>query len=34
MYVGGQQPDQKRSVGSNVLTKQFVISGSANLGKY
>ncbi|XP_050401329.2 uncharacterized protein LOC126818152 [Patella vulgata] len=34
IYVGGQQPNQKTSVGSNVLTGQFTVTGSSILGKY
>ncbi|XP_064607226.1 xylan 1,4-beta-xylosidase-like [Liolophura sinensis] len=34
LYVGGQQPNQKKSVGSNVLAGSFNIHGSKILGKY
>ncbi|KAK6178743.1 hypothetical protein SNE40_011257 [Patella caerulea] len=34
LYVGGQQPNQKTSVGSNVLSGQFVVQESLILGKY
>ena len=32
LYVGGQQPNQKRSVGSNVLHASFQIYGTAVIG--
>ncbi|XP_067666437.1 uncharacterized protein [Haliotis asinina] len=34
IYVGGQQPNQRMSVGSNVLQRQFQIIGTKILGKY
>ncbi|KAK6188118.1 hypothetical protein SNE40_004369 [Patella caerulea] len=34
LYVGGQQPNQKKSVGSNVLSKSIKINGSKGLGYY
>ncbi|KAK6188117.1 hypothetical protein SNE40_004368 [Patella caerulea] len=34
LYVGGQQPNQKKSVGSNVLSKSVRIVGSKDLGYY
>lgn len=34
IYVGGQQPNQKRSVGSNVLQATFEILGQKYLGKF
>ncbi|XP_060568312.1 uncharacterized protein LOC132726918 isoform X1 [Ruditapes philippinarum] len=33
VYVGGQQPGQKRTVGSNILQQQFEIVGQKHLGK-
>ncbi|KAK7480750.1 hypothetical protein BaRGS_00028011 [Batillaria attramentaria] len=34
VYVGGQQPFQKRTAPSNVVTMQFRITGSKYLGRY
>ncbi|ESP01987.1 hypothetical protein LOTGIDRAFT_157123 [Lottia gigantea] len=34
VYVGGQQPHQSKTINSNVLTKQFIVSGTKFLGKY
>ncbi|PVD28391.1 hypothetical protein C0Q70_10978 [Pomacea canaliculata] len=34
LYVGGQQPDQKRHLFSNILSQVFVIKGTKNLGSY
>ncbi|XP_050393626.1 uncharacterized protein LOC126811774 [Patella vulgata] len=34
VYVGGQQPNQKKSVGSNVLEGSFTIHGTKLLGHY
>lgn len=34
VYVGGQQPNQKKIVGSNVLHTSFQITGELVLGKY
>ncbi|XP_046332069.2 probable beta-D-xylosidase 2 [Haliotis rufescens] len=34
IYVGGQQPNQRTSVGSNVEHRQFQIIGTKILGKY
>ncbi|XP_071098426.1 uncharacterized protein [Haliotis cracherodii] len=34
IYVGGQQPHQKKAMSSNVLSGQFTISGTKILGKY
>nr|KAG5694882.1 hypothetical protein BaRGS_029499 [Batillaria attramentaria] len=34
VYVGGQQPFQKRTAPSNVVTMQFTITGSKYLGRY
>ncbi|XP_071095228.1 uncharacterized protein [Haliotis cracherodii] len=34
IYVGGQQPNQKRSVGSNVEQGQFTIVGEKILGRF
>ncbi|XP_071095371.1 uncharacterized protein [Haliotis cracherodii] len=34
IYVGGQQPNQRTSVGSNVEQRQFQIIGTKILGKY
>ncbi|XP_067653496.1 uncharacterized protein [Haliotis asinina] len=34
IYVGGQQPHQKKAMSSNVLSGQFTITGTKVLGKY
>ncbi|KAK7107946.1 uncharacterized protein [Littorina saxatilis] len=34
LYVGGQQPNQKRQVPSNVIAGRFTIQGSMYMGKY
>lgn len=34
LYVGGQQPDQKRHLFSNIISQVFVIKGTKNLGSY
>ncbi|XP_048236733.1 beta-xylosidase/alpha-L-arabinofuranosidase 2-like [Haliotis rufescens] len=34
LYVGGQQPHQKKAMSSNVLSGQFTITGTKVLGKF
>ncbi|XP_046550399.1 thermostable beta-glucosidase B-like [Haliotis rubra] len=34
IYVGGQQPHQKKAMSSNVLSGQFTIAGTKVLGKF
>lgn len=34
VYVGGQQPNQTKTTGSNVLHSSFTVTGTKVLGKH